>query len=477
TFNSVITQKIVNNNADLNQYVSQQIDNTYEQKIQAHIPVITQRIVNNNAELNQYVSQQIQQNVTSNTEINHEIVNLVANSPEINNKIDNLRNDWNQTFISLVTQHVDEVINTIGGKETFNRLITQKIVNNNTELNQYVSQQIQQNVTNNTEINHEIVNLVANSPEINNKIQNLRNDWSQTFISLVTQHVDEVINTIGSRDTFNTVINQKIVNNNAELNQYISRQIQQNVTNNTDINHEIVNLVANSTEINNKIQNLRNDWSQTFISLVTQHVDEVINTIGGRDTFNRLITQKIVNNNAELNQYFSQQIQQNVTSNTEINNEIVNLVVNSTEINNKINNVYRDIDIKIENVRKEWNQTFISLVTRNVDELINIIGDTETFNIRIANLINIKVDELLNQILRVKNELTVIMNNSDRHLYEWTLGELMVIKGCLTDRQVLVEQLVTFSTELRTKLDNTLCVDIKTFKPFKPISIAPTQQQ
>ncbi|MEH1842581.1 MAG: hypothetical protein V7L20_28575 [Nostoc sp.] len=65
----------------------------------------------------------------------------------------------------------------------------------------------------------------------------------------------------------------------------------------------------------------------------------------------------------------------------------------------------------------------------------------------------------------------------DRDIYEWTLGELMAIKGCLTDRQALIEQLVTFSAELRVKLDSTTCVDINTFKSFKPISINPTQPQ
>jgi hypothetical protein len=110
-------------------------------------------------------------------------------------------------------------------------------------------------------------------------------------------------------------------------------------------------------------------------------------------------------------------------------------------------------------------------VRQYVDELIAIIGNRESFNIQIANIINVKMDELLNQIWRIRNELTVFINNSDRNLYEWTLGELMVIKGCLTDRQALVEQLVTFSSELRVKLDNTNCVDINTFKPFKPISV------
>jgi hypothetical protein len=301
------------------------------------------------------------------------------------------------------------------------------LFNNNEELNRYIDQGLQQTVTNNSEVNNSIVNLVSNSNEINNKIENLRNEWNRTFINLATQHVDELSNIIGGTDTFNRVITQKIVNNNTELNNYVSQQI--------DSTYE---------------QKVRN-----YISVITQN---------------------IVNNNEGLNQYIDQRLQQNVINNSEVNNEIVNLVANSTEINNKINNVYRDIDIKIENVRNEWNQTFISLVTQHVDELINIIGDRDTFNIRVANLINIKVDELLNQILRTKNELTAIINNADRHLYEWTLGELMVIKGCLSDREVLVEQLVTFSAELRTKLDGTACVDINTFKAFKPISIDDKQQ-
>jgi hypothetical protein len=620
TFNTVITQKLVNNNTELNNYISQQIDSSYEQKVQNNLHLITQNIVNNNEELNHYIDQRLQQTVTNNSEVNNEIVNLVANSTEINNKISNLRNEWNQTFINLATQHVDELSNIIGGTDTFNTVITQKLVNNNTELNNYIDQRLQHSVTNNTEVNNQIVNLVANSTEINNKISNLRNEWNQTFINLATQHVDELSNIIGGTDTFNTVITQKlvnnntelnnyidqrlqhsvtnntevnnqivnlvansteinnkisnlrnewnqtfinlatqhvdelsniiggtdtfntlitqkivnnntelnnyvsqqidntyeqkvrnnlhlitqnIVNNNEELNQYIDRRLQQTVTNNTEVNNEIVNVVANSTEINNKIENLRNEWNRTFINLATQHVDELSNIIGGTDTFNTLITQKIVNNNTELNNYVSQQIdntyeqkvrnnlhlitqnivnnneglnqyidqrlQQTVTNNTEVNNEIVNLVVNSTEINNKINNVYRDVDIKISSVRNEWNQTFISLVRQYVDEVINIIGDRDTFNTRVANIINIKVDELLNQIIRTKTELTVLINNADRQLYEWTLGELMAIKGCLTDREVLVETLVTFSAQLRTKLDGTNCVDIESIKPFKPV--------
>jgi succinate dehydrogenase flavin-adding protein (antitoxin of CptAB toxin-antitoxin module) len=285
--------------------------------------------------------------------------------------------------MSLVTQHGDELINTIGSRDSFNRVITRKLVNNNAELNHYIS--------------HQIDNIFEQ------KIQN---------------HLQ--------------VIARNLVQNNEELKQYIDQGLQHSVTSNTEMNNQLLNLVANSTEMNNqllnlvanstetnnKIENLRNDWNQTFMSLVIQHVDELINIIGNRETFNRLITQNLVNNNnAELNHYVSQQIDK----------------------------IY---DEKIQN--------YISVMTQNISQEM---GNT-----------------YINQLITTKNELTGLMNNADRNLYEWTLGELMVIKGCLSDREVLVEQLVTFSAQLRTKLDGTACVDINTFKPFKPISIDHEQQ-
>ncbi|WP_375471463.1 hypothetical protein [uncultured Nostoc sp.] len=495
---NVIVQNIINNNTEINQYVSQQIDNSFEQKIQNHIQGITQNIINDNDVLNQYVDRRLQQTVNNNTEVNNNIVNLVTNSTEINEKIENIRNEWNQTFISRVTEQVDEVINIIGGRQAFIRLITQNTVNNseisqyvsqeidstfeqkiqnhiqgitqniindNDVLNQYVDRRLQQTVNNNTEVNNSIVNLVTNSTEINSKIENVRNEWNETFISLVTQQVDELINIIGGRETFVRLITQNIVNNNTDINQYVSKQIDDSYE------QKLQNYVKLITQ---NIVN-ENDVLNQYVDRRLQH--NVTNNIVINQIFdNAQLTQKIeniLNDNSQIHQ----KIESVVINSTEINNRILNFVVNSTEINNKINNVYRDIDTKIENVRNEWNQTFITLVTQYVDEVINIIGDRESFNIQVANVINIKVDELLNQILRIRNELTVIINNADRHLYEWTLGELMAIKGCLTDRQALVEQLVTFSAELRTKLDSTICVDINTFKPFKPISINPAQPQ
>ena len=433
----------------INQQINQYVDQTFEQKIRNNIGLIINNILRKQ-ELNQHIEQQVNQQIDSAFEQKIRsnlglIINNLVNKQELNQYIDRhvdgqidssfeqkIRNNINLITQNLVNDNTDlnqyvsqQIDNTYEQKVQNNlHLITQNIVNNNEELNRYIDQRLQQTVTN-SEVNNEFVNVVANSTEINNKIENLRNEWNRTFLNLATQHVDELSHIIGGTDTFNRVITQKIVNNNTELNNYVSQQI--------DSTYE------------EKVRN--------YISVITQN---------------------IVNNNEGLNQYIDQRLQHNVINNSEVNNEIVNLVANSTEINNKINNVYRDIDIKIENVRNEWNQTFISLVTQHVDELINLIGDRDTFNIQVANLINIKVDELLNQILRTKSELIGIINNADRHLYEWTLGELIAIKGCLTDREVLVETLVTFNAQLRTKLDGTACVDINTFKPFKPM-IEPKQ--
>ena len=127
------------------------------------------------------------------TEINNQLLNLVANSTETNNKIENLRNDWNRTFMSLVTQHGDEVINIIGSRESFNRVITQNLVNNNAELNHYISQQI-----------------------------------DNIFEQKIHNHMQ--------------VIARNIVQNNEELNRYIDQRLQQTVTNNSEVNNSIVNV-------------------------------------------------------------------------------------------------------------------------------------------------------------------------------------------------------------------------------------------
>jgi hypothetical protein len=245
-----------------------------------------------------------------------------------------------------------------------------------------------------------------------------------------------------------------------QINQYVDQIFEQKVKNNIGF---IINNFVNKEEFKHYID-------QYLIQQIDSSFEQKIkNNIP-------LITHNIANDNQELNHYIDQRLQHSVINNTRINYQIVNFVANSSEINNKINKVYRDIDIKIQNIRNEWNQAFISLVGQYVDELINIIGSRETFNILIANLISVKLDELLNQIVRTKNELTVIMNNADRHLYEWTLGELITIKGCLTDRQALAEQLVSFSAELKTKLDCTPCVDINKFERFKPILVDHKQQ-
>ncbi|BAY47241.1 hypothetical protein SAMD00079811_48580 [Scytonema sp. HK-05] len=246
-----------------------------------------------------------------------------------------------------------------------------------------------------------------------------------------------------------------------QVNKFVDQIFEQKINNNIGF---IINKIADKQEFKDYIdQYIAQQIDQTFEQKIRNNIP--------------LMTHYIVNDNEELQHYIDQRLHYGVMNNALINSEIINFVANSTAINNKINKVYRDIDIKISSIRTEWNQTFLILVGQYVDELIHIIGGKETFNILIANLINAKLDELLNQILRTKNELIVIMNNADRHLYEWTLGELIAIKGCLTDREVLADQLISFSAELKTKLDCTPCVDINNFERFRPILIDHKQQE
>ncbi|MBE9199788.1 MULTISPECIES: hypothetical protein [unclassified Nodularia (in: cyanobacteria)] len=442
-------RNVVVNRQEISQIVNQQIDSIFEQNIRNNIGFLTQNIINNNTELNQYVSQQIGQNFEQNIRNNINLLtqSIVNNNTELNQYVDQ---KIDQSFDQNIQNHI--------------QVITQNIINNNEVFNQYFEQHLEQVVNNNTEVNHNIVNIVANSTEINDKLEHIRNEWKQSFIGLVSERVNELINVFGEREEFNQLITQKITENNTAINEYVSQQIDHTYEQKL---HSYVTLITQNIINNNETLNQYVDQRlQTNVTNNNIVIQQIFN--------NEQMTQKIQNLLVE-NSQIHQKIENVVINSAEINNKILNFVVNSNEINNKISNVYKDIDVKVDNLRNEWNQSFITLVGQYVDELINIIGDRESFNLRVANMINIKVDELLNQILRIRNELTVIINNSDRHLYEWTLGELMAIKGCLTDRQTLVEQLVTFSSELRTKLDSTVCVDINTFQPFKPLSANPAQ--
>ncbi|MBO3460455.1 hypothetical protein G7B40_019830 [Aetokthonos hydrillicola Thurmond2011] len=447
---NLITSSIINNNTALNQYVSQQISNSFEQNIRNHINQITNSLIHESTELNQYFDQRVQLAFHNNTEVNQNIVNIVTNSTEINQRVENI---LRQKFVEVLAQYIDEFIGVIGGREGFINLITQTIVNNNAQVNQYFEQRVEITVNNNTELSQNIIDIVNNSTEISQKIESVLNE---TLITVLEQQINQFISFLGGKEAFINLITQSIVNNNPQINQYVTQQIN------------------NSFE-----QNIRNS-----IQVITQNL--INNNTELNQYFDQRLQHNAINNNVFINQIIennqlSQKIQSVVVNSPEIKNSLLNFVVNSTEISNRIgnlyteiNNKYTDLNIKIENFRSEWNQSFITLVRQYVDELIVILGNRESFNIQIANIINVKVDELLNQIWRIKNELTTFINNSDRNLYEWTLGELMALKGCLTDRQALVEQLVTFSSELRVKLDNTECVDINTFKPFKPLS-APQQ--
>ncbi|GAB1538872.1 hypothetical protein NUACC21_15360 [Scytonema sp. NUACC21] len=212
------------NRRELNQHIDGQIDQTFEQKVRNNVSLITQNILNNNTELNQYVSQQINENFEQNVRNHAElIISNIVNKQQFNQHVDN---QIDQTFEQKVRNNIN--------------VITQSLVDNNTELNQYVSQQIngnfEQNVRNHAEL---IISNITNKQELNQYVDNQIN---QTFEQKVRNNIN--------------VITQSLVDNNTELNQYVSQQIngnfEQNVRNHAEL---IISNITNKQELNQYVDN------------------------------------------------------------------------------------------------------------------------------------------------------------------------------------------------------------------------------
>ncbi|MBR8833993.1 MAG: hypothetical protein DSM106950_08120 [Stigonema ocellatum SAG 48.90 = DSM 106950] len=126
------------------------------------------------------------------------------------------------------------------------------------------------------------------------------------------------------------------------------------------------------------------------------------------------------------------------------------------------------INIFIDNKLKEFRTSEIYTIIRSeinakVSEIISTIRleiinnqikiiDIEPIRLEIEHVVNVQIEE-------IKNKLELQIKQGDRQLYEWILAQLSAIKGCLTDRQALVELAESFSAQLKTQLDTAAYVN------------------
>ena len=145
-------------------------------------------------------------------------------------------------------------------------------------------------------------------------------------------------------------------------------------------------------------------------------------------------------------------------------------------MNTNITTLEQNFEAKLESLRVDFRgevvTTILDQITQLIEEKVNLGIAKVDFNTYITQ-IDAKATQYLAQLNQLEITLVERINQGDTHLYNWVLEQLIALKGCLSDREVLVEQLAVFSSQLKVKLDTAPCVDPSTFKPWTPLPTQP----
>ncbi|MEM8614232.1 MAG: hypothetical protein AAGF93_19590, partial [Cyanobacteria bacterium P01_H01_bin.105] len=249
--------------------------------------------------------------------------------------------------------------------------------------------------------------------------------------------------------------------------------------------------------VETQISSAKTEIEQSITAQISEVKTELNKTIEtqistAKVDIKKTIEAEISTVNVEIDKRIETQIT-NATTEINKNINVTNLV--STEVTETIKtDIQKDIDIKVEDVR-----TSITTLEKNIDtkletiridfrgevvstileQITNLIEEKTKleiakvdFNTYIAQ-IDARATKYLAQLSQLEVSLIARINEGDTHLYNWVLSQLMQIKGCLTDRQVMIDQLEAFSNQLKTRLDTAPCVNPTAFESWTPLPIEP----
>ena len=265
------------------------------------------------------------------------------------------------------------------------------------------------------------------------QISTVRSDLTKMFETQIASLKEELTKSIETH----------ITNTTSEFNKTIETQIS---TAKTELSKEIeVNIAAVKTEI-------------------TKDIDTRITTVTTE-----------INKDIDVTNLISNEVTESVK--TEINKDIeVKIDARLTDIRGSISSLEKNIDSKLETIRVDFRGEVVSAILEQISNLIEEKTKLEIakvdFNTYLAQ-IDARAAKYLDQLSQLEVNLIARINQGDTHLYNWVLEQLMTLKGCLADRQVLVDQLALFSNELKTRLDTAPCVNPATFKTWTPLPVEP----
>ncbi|MEM9218499.1 MAG: hypothetical protein AAGD25_29685 [Cyanobacteria bacterium P01_F01_bin.150] len=309
---------------------------------------------------------------------------------------------------------------------------------------------------------------------IQTEINNAKTEINQavsTEISTVRTELNRAIETqvCNVKNELNQAIETNAVSTKTDLNQTLETQISEAKT---EIGKTIETIIANvkteiSNDIDTRLTNVKTEVNQTItdVNKTINVTDVVSNEISNQITetiktdIQKDIDIKVENARTSIVSAFEK------TINTQIDTRL-------TDVQTNINTLEKNIDTKLDTLRVDFRGEVVTAILEQISNLIEEKTKLEIakvdFNTYLAQ-IDARATKYLQQLSQLEVTLIARINEGDTHLYNWVLEQLMTLKGCLADRQVLVDQLALFSNELKTRLDTAPCVNPAVFKPWTPL--------
>ncbi|MEM7063905.1 MAG: hypothetical protein AAF572_12160 [Cyanobacteria bacterium P01_B01_bin.77] len=287
---------------------------------------------------------------------------------------------------------------------------------------------------------------------VETQVSSVRSDLTSAIESQVTSLRSELTKSIETnissvKAEFNKSIETNISTVKSELTKAIETSIS---TVKTEINRDIDTKITNvTTEINKNI---------SVTNVVSEEVSASIKTDINKDIDNRF---------ADIRTNIIDNLEKKIS--TDVDTRLIG-------VRTDISSLEKNVDNKLEAIRIDFRGEVVSAILEQITNLIEEKTKLEIakvdFNTYLAQ-IDARATKYLQQLSQLEVNLIARINEGDTHLYNWVLSQLMQIKGCITDRQVMVDQLEAFSNQLKTRLDTAPCISPTNFESWTPLPIEP----
>ncbi len=430
-----VNLKVTKQTQDIKKLVIEQMQTELDKRIETTLNL---KVTKQTQDIKKLVVEQMQADISKQIEATLNL-KITDQSKEINNQvITQIQGEMDKRIESVVNLKID------AQTENIKNLVIQQI---EADIDRRLDTTVNLKIDAQTE---NIKNLVIQQIEadIDRRLDttvNLKIDaQTENIKNLVIQQIEADINR-----RLDSVVNLKIEAQTQNIKNLVIQQIE------ADINRRLDSVV--NLKIEAQTQNIKNLVIQQIEADINRRLDSVVNL---------KITDQIENIKNLVIQQIQVDIDKRITSIVDQSRENnVQLVVNNVmgDIDNRINvnfenkilNFHEDVS---SIVRNEINQNFTDLLTNNVLTEIK----RQQFYLDMQ-LIKAEVENFYARLGQFETQVNIRINQGDTRLYNWTLEQLIALQGCITDRQALVALFESFSTNLKTVLDGTPCVQPSRF--------------